>query len=48
MVPLGVEIIPRFNRGKIKKLSKRKTSKYNGKCLTTHYQRYKEEFHNEK
>ena len=32
----GVEINPRFNRGKIKKLCKRKTSKYNGKCLTTH------------
>ena len=31
-----------------KAVQKRKTSKYNGKCLTTHYQKHEEVLHNEK
>ena len=44
LVPLGVEINPRFNRGKIKSFSKRKPPSIIVVCLATHYVKYKEDF----
>jgi len=44
LVPLGVEINPRLNRGKIKSFSKRKPPSIIVVCLATHYVKYKEDF----
>lgn len=46
--PLGRGNKPPVQPGEDKKALAKKTSEYNGKCLTTHYQKYKEVFHNEK